>query len=128
MMRRSFASDENGTTMVEMAIVASLLFTVVLGFVDFGYAFYQWNAANKAVQVGARLARISDPVASGLALETRTAASLCDVGKPVPAGTYDYVCTANAAGSASWTCAAGIETSANSRSRVAHASCTVVVL
>jgi Flp pilus assembly pilin Flp len=107
MMRRSFANDENGTTMVEMAIVASLLFTVVLGFVDFGYAFYQWNAANKAVQVGARLARISDPVASGLALEARTAASLSDVGKPVPAGTYDYVCTADAAGTASCSCAAG---------------------
>jgi Flp pilus assembly protein TadG len=57
-MRRSFARDESGTTMVEMAIVASLLFIVVLGFVDFGYAFYQWNAANKAVQVGARLARV----------------------------------------------------------------------
>jgi Flp pilus assembly protein TadG len=41
-MRRSFARDESGTTMVEMAIVASLLFIVVLGFVDFGYAFYQW--------------------------------------------------------------------------------------
>jgi Flp pilus assembly protein TadG len=107
MMRKSFVTDENGTTMVEMAIVASLLFIVVLGFVDFGYAFYQWNAANKAVQIGARQARVSDPIPSGLALETRTAASLSDVGKPVPAGTYDYVCTADAAGTATCTCQSG---------------------
>lgn len=93
--------------MVEMAIVASLLFIVVLGFVDFGYAFYQWNAANKAVQVGARLARVSDPVPAGLSSEAGAPASSDDVGEPVPSGTYDYVCTANAAGTASCSCAAG---------------------
>jgi Flp pilus assembly pilin Flp len=107
MMRRSFARDEDGTTMVEMAIVASLLFIVVLGFVDFGYAFYQWNAANKAVQVGARLARVSDPVPAGLSSEAGAPASSDDVGEPVPSGTYDYVCTADAAGTASCSCAAG---------------------
>jgi Flp pilus assembly protein TadG len=106
-MRRGFTKDEDGTTMVEMAIVASLLFIVVLGFVDFGYAFYQWNAANKAVQVGARLARVSDPVAIGLLSEAGAPASSDDVGEPVPTGTYDYVCTANAAGAASCSCAAG---------------------
>jgi Flp pilus assembly protein TadG len=106
-MRESFAKDEDGTTMVEMAIVASLLFIVVLGFVDFGYAFYQWNAANKAVQVGARLARVSDPVATGLSSEAGAPANSDDVGEPVPSGTYDYVCTANAAGTASCSCAAG---------------------
>jgi hypothetical protein len=84
--------------MVEMAIVASLLFIVVLGFVDFGYAFYQWNAANKAVQVGARLARVSDPVATALSSATDNPTDPNDVGEAVPAGTYDYVCTANDAG------------------------------
>jgi Flp pilus assembly protein TadG len=103
---QSFATDENGATMVEMAIVASLLFIVVLGFVDFGYAFYQWNAANKAVQVGARLARVSTPVPSGLLSESSTS-DPTKVGLPVPAGTYDYVCTASAAGTASCSCAAG---------------------
>ena len=55
---------EDGAAMVEMAIAMTLLLTLTLGFVDFGYAFYQWNAATKAVQVGARLASISDPVAT----------------------------------------------------------------
>ncbi|WP_246740791.1 TadE/TadG family type IV pilus assembly protein [Mesorhizobium sp. NZP2298] len=75
--------------MVEMTIVAPLLFALVLGFVDFGYAFYQWNAATKAVQVGARLASISDPVVSNLT----AAAPIAVPGAPVAAGAYGpFVC------------------------------------
>ncbi|MER9639889.1 TadE/TadG family type IV pilus assembly protein [Mesorhizobium sp. M0239] len=84
--------------MVEMAIALPLLLTLLLGFVDFGYAFYQWNAGNKAVQAGARLAQISTPVAIGLPSETLTQSDITKVGTAVSAGTYDYVCTASAAG------------------------------
>ncbi|BCH11895.1 pilus biosynthesis protein TadE [Mesorhizobium sp. 131-3-5] len=76
--------------MVEMTIVSTLLFSLVLGFVDFGYAFYQWNAATKAVQVGARLAAISDAVATNLA----TAGPISSPGAPIVAGAYGpFVCT-----------------------------------
>jgi len=80
--------------MVEMAIVASLLFIVVLGFVDFGYAFYQWNAANKAVQAGARLASISNPVAVNLpdAVDDAHLPATRLPGDDVASGAYDYVC------------------------------------
>lgn len=75
--------------MVEMAIALTLLLTLTLGFVDFGYAFYQWNAATKAVQVGARLASISDPVSTALA----TAAPSSNPGAPVVADAYGpFVC------------------------------------
>lgn len=93
--------------MIELTIVAALLLTLVLGFVDFGYAFYQWNAATKAVQVGARLAAVSTPVADGVALEAGAPASSSDVGTAVPAGQYHYRCTASAAGVASCSCVAG---------------------
>lgn len=99
-----FVNDEAGTTMVEMALVATLLLVLVLGFVDFGYAFYQWNAASKAVQVGGRLAAISNPVAANLPNEGGFPSNTADVGNPIPANAYDYVCTANAAGVASCTC------------------------
>lgn len=102
-----FWTAESGATMVEMAIAMPLLLTLLLGFVDFSYAFYQWNAANKAVQAGARLAQISSPVASGLALEAKTPSNSLDVGAAVPANTYNYICTANAAGAVSCTCGAG---------------------
>ena len=45
---RKFWFEQSGATMVEMAIAMPLLLTLLLGFVDFGYAFYQWNAASKA--------------------------------------------------------------------------------
>ncbi|MGO4642042.1 TadE/TadG family type IV pilus assembly protein [Mesorhizobium sp. 2RAF45] len=83
-MIRRFATSEDGAAMVEMTIVSTLLFALVLGFVDFGYAFYQWNAATKAVQIGARLASISDPVASNLT----TAGPTTTPGSPVVAGAY----------------------------------------
>ncbi|WP_245268490.1 TadE/TadG family type IV pilus assembly protein [Mesorhizobium sp. WSM2561] len=94
--------------MVELAIALPLLLTLLLGFVDFGHAFYQWNAANKAVQMGARLAQISTPVASeGLSKEAKTPADPLLVGKAVAAGTYNYICTATAAGVASCVCGTG---------------------
>jgi Flp pilus assembly protein TadG len=93
--------DEFGAAMVEMAIVIPLLLTLTLGFVDFGYAFYQWNAANKAVQVGARLVSISNPIATGLVNAVATLPSGDAPGDAVAAGTYDYICTANSAGTAS---------------------------
>ena len=53
-MLRRFRNDESGAAMVEMSLVLVLLLVLTLGFVDFGHAFYQWTAAGKAVQAGAR--------------------------------------------------------------------------
>ena len=58
--------DQRGAVMVEVTIVLSLTLVLVMGGIDFLLLFYQWNAAAKAVQIGARLAAVSDPVASGL--------------------------------------------------------------
>ncbi|MER8805609.1 pilus assembly protein [Mesorhizobium australicum] len=111
--RIKFWVNQSGATMVEMAIVMPLLLTLLLGFVDFGYAFYQWNAGNKAVQSGARLAQISAPVAIGLPSETLTQSDITKVGAAVPAGTYDYVCTASTAGVACCSVGGGLCKPAN---------------
>src|SRR5258707_6845641 len=66
MMVLRFARDNNGAVLVEATIMMTIMFVFVLGSVDFLFAFYQWNAAAKAVQVGARIAAVSDPVATGL--------------------------------------------------------------
>jgi len=52
--------------LVEATIMMTIMFVFVLGSIDFLFAFYQWNAAAKAVQMGARIAAVSDPVAVGL--------------------------------------------------------------
>lgn len=79
--------------MVEMTIVISLLLILVLGFVDFGFAFYQWNAANKAVQAGARVAAVSTPVATAPILSNASTNDPALIGEPMPAGTFSFACT-----------------------------------
>ena len=64
--RRCWWRDETGAVFVEFAIMLPIIVFVLLGSVDLLYAIYQWNAAAKAVEVGARIAAVSDPVASGL--------------------------------------------------------------
>jgi len=63
---RSFGAATDGAVMVEFSIIATLLLTVTCGMVDFSLALYQWNAASKAVQLGARLAAVSDPIATDI--------------------------------------------------------------
>jgi Flp pilus assembly pilin Flp len=58
--------DSTGAVLVEVTVVMVLIFVFILGSIDFLFAFYQWNAASKAVQIGARIAAVSDPVAIGL--------------------------------------------------------------
>jgi hypothetical protein len=58
--------DQQGSVIVEVTVMLSITLVLVLGAIDFLLLFYQWNAAAKAVQIGARLAAVSDPVASGL--------------------------------------------------------------
>jgi Flp pilus assembly protein TadG len=58
--------DETGAVLVEVTVTMALMFVFILGSIDFLFAFYQWNAASKAVQVGVRIAAVSDPVAVGL--------------------------------------------------------------
>jgi hypothetical protein len=63
----SLVRDRRGASMVEFAIIAFLLFVLTGGLVDFALGFYQWNSASKALQQGARLAAVSDPVDATLA-------------------------------------------------------------
>jgi Flp pilus assembly protein TadG len=79
--------------MVEMTLVMPLLLILLLGFVDFGYAFYQWNAAAKAVQIGARLASVSTPVADSTILSSAATTTLSLVGVEMAPGSYTFTCT-----------------------------------
>ena len=58
--------DQTGGVMVEASVMLVIIFVFVLGSVDFLMAMYQWNAAAKAVQIGARVAAVSNPVASAV--------------------------------------------------------------
>src|SRR5262245_47244172 len=63
---RRLTHDQNGGVFVEAAIIVPMILILVMGAVDFLFAFYQWNIAAKAVEVGARIAAVSNPVATNL--------------------------------------------------------------
>ena len=76
------ARDEDGGPLVEVAIILPILILFLFGGIDFMNALYQWNAAAKAVEIGARIAAVSDPIASGLtSIANECAESRPGVGK-----------------------------------------------
>src|SRR5258707_2680762 len=88
MMVLRFARDNNGGVLVEATIIMTIMFVLVLGSVDFLFALYQWNSAAKAVQVGARIAAVSDPVATGLkGLSARVVSASLRPGSAMPSFT-----------------------------------------
>ena len=58
--------DESGAALLEFTAAAFTFFIILFGVVEFANVYYQWNAATKAVQLGARLAAVSDPVSDDL--------------------------------------------------------------
>jgi Flp pilus assembly pilin Flp len=81
--RSAFLRDESGSTAVEFGLVGTSFILLLLAIMDFGNAFWQWNQASKAVQLGVRLAAVSNPVSSDLkSLDGTTLGAL--PGDPMP--------------------------------------------
>jgi hypothetical protein len=60
--RRTLVRDERGISFVEGLIVFPVVLLVFAALMEFGYAVFQWNQTVKAMQLGARLAAVSDPL------------------------------------------------------------------
>ena len=52
--------NERGTTIAELAIVATLFFGVIIGIIEFGRLLYTHNALSDATRRGARFASLHD--------------------------------------------------------------------
>ena len=50
--RRGFRRDESGISLIEGLIVFPLVLTVIITFVEFGYAVFQWSQTGKATAIG----------------------------------------------------------------------------
>ena len=62
MFWRRLIRDERGISSIEFVIVATVFFMLIFGIIDFSRAMWEWNAAAKATQFGARHAVVSDIV------------------------------------------------------------------
>jgi len=93
--RKSLLKDDSGAAMLEFTAAAFTFFIMLFGIIEFSNVFYQWNAATKAVQLGARLAAVSDPVSADLANLTGLDDGVLP-GDPMPP--FDFTCTFGASG------------------------------
>lgn len=52
--------DEGGSTIIEFALLLPVFSLMLFGMIQFGLAFYGWDAVHNGVQAGARLAAIGE--------------------------------------------------------------------
>src|SRR5690349_20658366 len=63
---RTLTRSERAASAAEFAMVLPLFLLLLFGTIDAGRFVWEYNRAEKATQVGARLASVTDPLASGL--------------------------------------------------------------
>lgn len=80
---RAFARSRDGAAAVEFGLLGGFFILLVIAAMDFGFALFQFNQASKAVQLGARLAAVTDPVSADLASFDGTSAGAVP-GGPMP--------------------------------------------
>lgn len=66
MTARRIRLDQSGSSAVEFALVLPLLLLLLFGIIDVGRWIWTYNEAEKAAQMGARFAVVSNSVTSGL--------------------------------------------------------------
>jgi hypothetical protein len=76
--------DCRGGPAAEFALVLPLLILFLFGIIDVGRLMWTWNQAEKAAQMGVRLAVVSAPVASGLTSYSYAVAGTVPQGNVVP--------------------------------------------
>lgn len=83
----------SGASAAEFALVLPVLLVFLFGIVDAGRFAWEYNKAEKATQVGARFAAMTDPVAPNLTTYDFTAGGLT-AGDNIPASSFGTVkCT-----------------------------------
>ena len=65
-MRNNFVRNTAGNTAIEFAMVAMVVFAFTFVIFEASLMLFRWNAAEKATQLGVRIATVSDPAASEL--------------------------------------------------------------
>ncbi|MDO3432051.1 pilus assembly protein [Rhizobium sp. CBN3] len=82
---KAFWQDSSGVSLVEALLTFPIVLLVFATFIEFGYAMSQWNQTVKALQYGARLAAVSDPLTTNFnAVFPTEAADPLNNGKATP--------------------------------------------
>lgn len=84
-----FQNDQSGIAATEFGLLSVLLISVTIGALELGLGYFQYNSAQQAARIGARLAATSDPVASDMRSMTGLGGGTVS-GDPMPA--YSRTC------------------------------------
>lgn len=91
--------SRSGSSAVEFALLLPLLLIMLFGIIDGGRWVWNYNLAEKATQMGARMAVVTDPVASEVASSYVGVGGLGQ-GDRIPASAFGQItCTSASAGS-----------------------------
>ena len=94
---RAFAGDRSGAGAAEFALMLPLFLLFMFGIIDAGRYAWAFNQAEKATQIGARWAVVTDPVPSGLASHNFVSSTVAQ-GSTVPLTAFNGVkCTTSGA-------------------------------
>ncbi len=94
-MPRRFLRDQNGASAAEFAMVLPLALLFLFGIIDAGRFMWEFNRAEKATQMGARYAAVTNMVPNTLASTSFVAGSVTQ-GDPIPTSSFASVSCTNA--------------------------------
>jgi len=94
---RSFLRDERATSAAEFALVLPVMLFFLLGIIDVGRFMWYVSQAEKATQIGARWAVVTDMIPSGLAGYSFASSGGIAQGTVVPKASFPgMICTSTA--------------------------------
>ena len=85
---RQLMRDARAASAVEFAMVLPLLLLFIFGTIDIGRLMWTWNRAEKATQMGARFAVVTDMVPATLATQNFALSNGIPGGSPVPTSAF----------------------------------------
>jgi len=85
---RKISSDNTGSTAAEFAMVLPLLLILLFGLIDAGRFMWTYNRAEKATQMGARFAVVTDLVPAGLTGYSFAVSGGIPQGDPIPESSF----------------------------------------
>jgi hypothetical protein len=77
-MTRGIKRDERGASAVEFAIIASVLFMVLFGIIQFGIAYNRYQGLNGAAREGARLGALENTTVDTIRARVLSSLSILD--------------------------------------------------
>jgi len=90
-MNRALRLDRRGASAAEFALVVPLLVLFILGMIDAARFIWETNRIEKATQMGARMAVVTQPVSTGLATQNYLGVGGLTQGDIIPASALGVV-------------------------------------